>query len=137
MVRKMKFVGWENSTTTIRPPGLVTRKASASAALVFEVFRSPNEMVVTSKRFASKGRLRASPKVKGRSGWRLRPASSIPGEKSSGITLAPASAKGRLDEPVPAARSRISMPGFGAMMAVATLRQALVRPSESRSLRKS
>ena len=58
-------------------------------------------------------------------------------EKSNGITSAPASASGRLDDPVPAAISRIRIPGFGEIIEVATLRQAFVRPRLSKSFSKS
>jgi len=38
----------------------------------------------------------------------------MPSEKSSAITSAPLSTSGREDEPVPAAISKILIPGFGA-----------------------
>ena len=53
------------------------------------------------------------------------------------MTSAPASASGRLEDPVPAAISKIRIPGFGAITSVATLRQALVLPRLSKSFSKS
>ena len=94
-------------------------------------------MVTTSKRLASKGRLRASAFEKFRYGRLLRPTASIPSEKSVAKTVAPALWRGSEDEPGPAAKSRICIPAFGAIIFVAALRQAFVRPKLSKSLTRS
>ena len=94
-------------------------------------------MVTTSNLSASKGRFRASALEKFRYGRAFRPCASIPSLKSVAKTVAPALKSGSEDEPGPAARSKITMPGAGAMILVAALRQALVRPKLKRSLTRS
>ncbi|CAB4633003.1 unannotated protein [freshwater metagenome] len=108
-----------------------------SAESIFDVFLNPNEIVVTSKTFSSNGRFRASPWTNLISLCRLRPVSIMPDEKSKAITSAPASTSGRVEEPVPAAISNIFNPGFGPIIEVTTLRQALVRPRLNKSFKKS
>ncbi len=58
-------------------------------------------------------------------------------EKSAGITSAPAACSGSELEPVPAARSKIFIPGFGAIVAVVALRHLLVCPRLKMSLTRS
>ena len=118
---------------TILPPFLVTRRASPSALSPSEVFRRPKEMVTTSNSPSAKGRFSVSANVKGKWGRALRPAASMPCEKSAGITSATAAARGSELDQVPAARSRIFMPGAGAIVAVVARRQALVRPKLNKS----
>ena len=137
MVRKGRQVGLENSATMRCPPGFTTRSICARAFSVFWVLRRPKEMVAVSNSPSAKGRFRASALVKARWGRALRPAASIPSLKSAGMTSAPAAASGSELEPVPAAKSRIFIPGRGAMIFVVALRQALVRPRLKRSLTRS
>ena len=63
----------ENSQTTSRPPGRVTRRISARAAAVSSTLRSPKEMVTASKLPSAYGSRRASPATKLSAGRRRLP----------------------------------------------------------------
>ena len=69
------------------------------------MLRSPNEIVTASKVSSANGSRVPSPAVNGRCGRAFLPTWSIPSEKSHGTTIAPRSANGWLEVPVPAARS--------------------------------
>ena len=114
----------ENSHTTSRPPGLVTRRSSVRAAAVSETLRSPKEMVTASKLSSAYGSWSPSPATKASQGLRRLPTVSMPSEMSVGTTNAPAAANGSLDVPVPAARSRTRSPTCGSTASSTSLRQA-------------
>ena len=61
----------------------------------------------------------------------------MPSEKSIAVTSAPARYKGSLDEPGPAAISKIFIPGFGEISFTTLRRQAFVLPKLNRSLTRS
>ena len=67
-------------------------------------------------------------------GTLFRPAANIPSEKSNAVTAAPFFASGSLEEPVPAAKSRILIPTLGAISFVTLLRQRFVCPKLKMSL---
>ena len=98
------------------------------------MLRSPKEIVTASKVSSAKGSRVPSPAVNGSCGRAFLPTRSMPSEKSHGTTVAPWSAKGWLDVPVPAARSRTRSPGRGATAAITACRQRRSWPSESTSL---
>ena len=99
----------ENSHTTRRPPGRVTRAISRRPALKSTTLRSPKLMVTASKTPSSNGSLVASPATFGT--LRAAPAASIPTEKSQATHQAPDVASSTVDTVVPAARSRTLSPG--------------------------
>ena len=77
------------------------------------MLRSPNEIVTASKVSSANGSRVPSPAVNGSCGRACLPTCSMPSEKSHGTTVAPRSANGWLDVPVPAARSSTRSPGRG------------------------
>ena len=91
-------------------------------------------MVTASNVSSANGSWVPSPAVKGRCGSCFLPTCSIPIEKSHGTTVAPASAKGWLDVPVPAARSRTLSPYDGSTAVRTSCRQRRSWPKDSTSL---
>ena len=98
------------------------------------MLRSPNEIVTASKVSSANGSWVPSPAVKGRCGRACLPTCSMPSEKSQGTTIAPRSANGWLDVPVPAARSSTRSPCCGSTASITSWRQRRSWPSESTSL---
>ena len=86
------------------------------------MLRSPKEMVTASNVSSANGSWVPSPAVKGSRGRAFLPTCSMPSEKSHGTTVAPRSANGWLDVPVPAARSSTSSPRSGATAAITSAR---------------
>ena len=124
--RNGAHVGWENSHTTKRPPGRVTRSNSRSPASRSCTLRNPKEIVTASKASSAKGSDKASPATKDSRGLRSRPTESIPKEKSHATTKGPAAAIGSLEVPVPAARSRTRSPGSAPTAAATAFRHRRV-----------
>ena len=122
-MRNGTHVGLLNSHTTSRPPGRVTRSISCRPASGSTRLRSPNEIVTASKDASANGSRVPSPAVNGSAGRLRLPTASIPCEKSQGTANAPASAIGRVDVPVPAARSSTRSPGRGPTVETTALRQ--------------
>ena len=91
-------------------------------------------MVTASKVSSAKGSWVPSPAVNGRCGSCFLPTCSMPIEKSHGTTVAPASAKGWLDVPVPAARSSTVSPYDGSTASSTSRRQRRSCPKDSTSL---
>ena len=105
-------VGLENSQTTSRPPGRVTRANSRSAASGSATLRSPKEMTTPSTLASASGSAMASPATFGTG--RAAPARSMPREKSQAIAVAPPAASSTVETAVPAATSSTVSPGPGA-----------------------
>ena len=149
---------------TSRPPGLVTRNISASAASGSATLRRPNEIVTASKARSPNGSRSASPATKrtgprpaapgadpaasGRAGLAeaarasgapslCTPAWSMPSEKSQATQDAPSAVKLTDEVPVPAARSRTRSPARAPTAFATTLRHHRSWPSDSTSLSRS
>ena len=103
------LVGVENSHTTSRPPGRVTRAISRSPATWSTTLRSPKLIVTASNTPSANGNRVASPATLGTS--RPAPAASMPTEKSAATHHAPDTASSTVDTAVPAARSSTLSPG--------------------------
>ena len=113
-VRNGVQTGWENSQTTSRPPGRVTRCISRERRVDVDHVAQPErdrdrvESVVPERQ---PGRVGGGEPA-GRDAARL-PTRSMPRLKSAGTTCTPAASNGSLLVPVPAARSSTTCAGPG------------------------
>ena len=123
------FVGVENSHTTSRPPGFVTRAISRSPASGSTTLRSPKLIVTASKVPSPNGSRVASAATFGTA--RALPASSMPTEKSAATHHAPERASSSVDTAVPAARSSTRSPGPMSSAVRVARRQNRSWPSDS------
>ena len=101
------------------------------------MWRSPTEIVPASNDPPATGRRVPSPAVNGRCGLACLPTRSMPRLKSQGTTVAPRSANGWLEVPVPAARSSTRSPGRGSTARTTDVRQRRSWPIDSTSLVRS
>ena len=134
-VENSALVGVENSHTTNRPPGRVTRAISRNPAEWSTTLRSPKLIVTASNTPSAKGSRVASPATFGT--LRPAPAASMPTEKSAATHQAPEAANSSVDTAVPAARSRTLSPGPIFSAARVARRQKRSWPSESTVLVRS
>ena len=122
-------MGVENSQTTSRPPGRVTRAISRRPAVKSTTLRNPKLMVTASKASSPNGNRVASAATLGTG--RAAPACSMPTEKSAARHHAPERANSTVDTDVPAARSSTDSPGRNASASRVARRQARSCPADS------